>query len=178
MSPYLLREHSARLTENLRNRLDIGNFSCVAGYMANDGEIDLSRAFSWFHENGITVAVPHFRKGEMRFARLTPQQQFVRGAFDILEPDRIESVHLSSIDLMLLPLVAFSTTGNRLGRGGGHYDRMLEPESRPMTLGIAHEFQLNDEFSTKLTDVSLDAVVTEQQWRLFSAAAGKVLREN
>ncbi len=178
MSPYLLREHSTRLTQRLRNRLDISNFSCVAGYMANDGEIDLSKAFSWFHEKGITVAVPHFRNGKMEFARLSHQQQFIRGTFGIREPDRIERVNLSSIDLVLLPLVAFSATGNRLGRGGGHYDRMLEKADSPMTLGIAHEFQLNDEFSTNATDVALDAVVTERQWRLFSEAAAKFLREH
>lgn len=177
MSPYQQRENSARLTERLRNRLDTSRFSCIAGYMADDGEVDLAKAFSWFHENAITIAVPHFRDGEMRFARLSPQEQFIRGAFGIREPDHIENVKLSTIELILLPLVAFSTSGNRLGRGGGHYDRMLEQANRPMTLGIAHEFQLNDEFSTNETDVALDAVVTEQQWRVFSETTGKFLRE-
>lgn len=177
MSPHLQHEHSARLTEKLRNRLDLSRTRCVAGYMADDGEIDLSRAFAWFHANGIAVAIPHFRDGEMRFARVVPNQQFVRGSFGIWEPDRIENMQLCTFDLMLLPLVAFSSTGNRLGRGGGHYDRALEQTEHPMTLGIAHEFQLNDEFCTNDTDVSLDAVVTEQQWRLFSDTARRVLGE-
>ena len=145
--------------------------------MADDGEIDLSRAFAWFHEHGIALAVPYLRDGEMRFARVTPNQKFVRGSFGIWEPDRIENVQLCTFDVMLVPIVAFSSTGNRLGRGGGHYDRALEPTEHPMTLGIAHEFQLNDEFSTNATDVALDAVVTEQQWRLFSNTARKFIRE-
>lgn len=177
MSPHLQHEHSARLTEKLRTRLDLSRTRCVAGYMAHDGEIDLSRAFAWFHRNEIAVAVPHFRDGEMRFARVTPNQQFVRGSFGIWEPDRIENVQVCNFDLMLVPLVAFSSTGNRLGRGGGHYDRVLGQAEHPMTLGIAHEFQLNDEFSTKATDVALDAVVTEQQWRLFSNTARIFIRE-
>lgn len=146
--------------------------------MADDGEIDLSIAFKWFHENGILVVVPYLRNGEMRFARLSANQRLVRGAFGLWEPNDIENVELCAIDLVLLPLVAFSSTGDRLGRGGGHYDRMLEHEDRPITLGVAHEFQLNDEFSTNATDIALDAVVTEQRWRLFSEASSKAIREH
>lgn len=176
MSPHLHYEHSARITERLRDRLNIQRLKCVAGYVADDGEIDLANTFKWFHKNAIPVAIPYLRDGAMKFGRFQPDQIFVRGEFGIWEPELIETVQLTVIDLMLVPLVAFSSEGDRLGRGGGHYDRTLNTKARPFTVGIAHEFQLSDEFSTVETDVSLDAVVTERRWRQFNSGTNPVLR--
>lgn len=178
LAAQLQREHSVKLTERLRTRLDLRRLKCVAGYLADDGEIDLASAFRWFQGNGVSVVVPYLREGKMRFTQIHSGQRFVRGAFGIAEPARIEEAPLSSIDLVLVPLVAFSSKGNRLGRGGGHYDRSLESGDRPVTLGIAHEFQLNDEFCVNPRDVALDAVVTERMWRVFRDEAKLVLVEN
>ena len=176
MSPQLQHEHSTRITEKLRSRLVLKHIGCVAGYMANDGEVDLSNAFKWFQEHGIRVTVPYLREGVMRFALLQPKQRLLRGPFGIREPDYIEQVQMSNIDLILVPLVAFSSVGERLGRGGGYYDRALDIENRPLTLGIAHEFQLSDKFSTSEMDVAMDAIVTENNWRLFNSSMNAVLR--
>lgn len=151
----------------LVDRLDSGNLSCVAGYLANDGEIDLSEAFGWLALNNVDVVVPYLRSGEMRFSLFRRCQRLEVGEWGIQVPEPIEDVDLNFIDLFLVPVVAFSSSGDRLGRGGGYYDRTLCQETNSLIVGVAHEFQLDEGIIAKTTDIPLAAVVTERGWRLF-----------
>ena len=71
--------------------------------------------------------------------------------------------------MVFLPLTAFDARGNRLGQGGGYYDRAFAFRShaehwrRPLLVGLAYEFQHAGELQAKPTDVPLDAVVTERR---------------
>ena len=71
--------------------------------------------------------------------------------------------------MVLAPLVAFDGDGNRLGQGGGYYDRAFAFRKaathwrRPLLVGLAYDFQQAGKLSTKPTDVPLDAVVTERR---------------
>ncbi len=72
------------------------------------------------------------------------------------------------LDLILLPLVAFDNQGNRLGMGGGFYDRTLSSfntrhrMNRPQPIGLAHECQRIDQLKAQTLDIPLDGVITEQ----------------
>ena len=70
-----------------------------------------------------------------------------------------------------MPLVAFDRAGNRLGQGGGYYDRALAGPSdlRPVTIGVAHAFQQVESVPVEPWDVALDAVVTEDGLLDFAA---------
>ena len=63
-------------------------------------------------------------------------------------------------DLLLVPGVAFTDTGNRLGYGGGFYDRFLK-EHPCKTIGIGYDFQLLKELPTEEHDICLDEVITD-----------------
>lgn len=78
------------------------------------------------------------------------------------------------LDLIILPLVAFDLSGNRLGMGGGFYDRTLSFKHQrchwkgPKLIGIAHELQRVDLLPVNDWDIPLDAVITEQKLYQFT----------
>ena len=83
------------------------------------------------------------------------------GAFHIEEPDGDDTVDIDSIDLVIVPAVAYDHRGNRRGRGKGYYDRLLS-RSRAITIGVCYDFQLFDEFETESHDIPVDFVVTDK----------------
>ncbi len=91
--------------------------------------------------------------------------------FGILEPACKPKYWLKprQMDLMLLPLVAFDEAGNRLGMGGGFYDRSLahlklrQHVRKPYLIGLAHECQKAGNVLVQSWDVPLNAIVTEKR---------------
>lgn len=145
--------------------------------MSSEGEIDLTNAFKWLHLKNVAVAVPYVRGGEMRFALYEQDHRLVWGKWGIQVPDPIKDVDIQNIDLFLTPVVAFSSRGDRLGRGGGYYDRTLCLVAQPLVVGIAYEFQMNEGIIATSTDIRLGAVVTEKRWRIFDPDVIRILKE-
>lgn len=80
------------------------------------------------------------------------------GAFSLLQPSA--GAREVTPDIVFVPLVGFTAKGERLGQGGGHYDRWLAEHPRAMTIGMAWDVQLLEALPTEPHDVTLDAVVT------------------
>ena len=79
---------------------------------------------------------------------------------------------LSQLDIVLLPLLAFDDRGNRLGMGGGYYDRLFASRlhrktKQPLRVGLAFDCQQAERLPMQAWDVPLHAVVTESGWRFF-----------
>lgn len=86
------------------------------------------------------------------------------GAFRIMEPTAGQPVDLDSIELIIVPAVAYDINGNRVGRGKGFYDRLLA-DSRASKMGVGYDFQLIDEeIDTDDHDVSVDLIITERRY--------------
>ena len=81
------------------------------------------------------------------------------GAFGIGEPVGDELVDPSSIDLVIVPAVAYDRHGNRVGRGKGYYDRLLS-RMQAVTIGICYDCQLVDSIDTQPHDLPVNIVVT------------------
>jgi 5-formyltetrahydrofolate cyclo-ligase len=73
------------------------------------------------------------------------------------------------IDIIFTPLVAFDAEGNRLGMGGGFYDRTLEnwqQTGRPFPVGLAHDCQQVEMIPTEIWDIPLPALITpSRSWQ-------------
>jgi len=96
--------------------------------------------------------------------------ELISGTWDILEPpktkwdDLSKQLHPEQLDLVIVPGVAFSPQGARLGNGAGYYDRLLNQVRRDCTLiGIAYESQLFEEIQMDSYDIYMDFVLTEKQ---------------
>ena len=103
----------------------------------------------------------------MRFAALAGSLQPNR--VGILEPPRRHtSVSGRSLDVVLVPIVAFGPRGERLGTGGGYYDRAFAylrrraVWSKPALVGLAYHWQRSDELTSRPWDVPLTAVITDR----------------
>lgn len=142
----------------------------VSGYRAVHGELDIDAALILLLERGTTVTVPRVRGEHLEFVRWSEQQATAPGPFGIAEPAEgdivpLDIIPLDAHDVVLAPLVAFDAAGNRLGQGGGFYDRALARcgTHRPVVIGIAHGFQQVDAIPREEWDQPIDAVVTEDE---------------
>jgi 5-formyltetrahydrofolate cyclo-ligase len=101
------------------------------------------------------------------FARAEPRE-LEPGPFGALEPPAgAREVPLDEIDCVVLPGVAFSEDGHRLGRGGGYYDATLARMARAARVGVAFDAQLVPTLPREPHDAALDAIVTEARLLLF-----------
>ena len=148
--------------------------SIVGGYLANDGELDLSVVFERLFAARKTVALPVVLLEERRitFYQHAPERALSTGAYGIREPQRDHPIELARVDVLLTPLVAYDDDGHRLGMGGGYYDRALgalNEADRPVVIGVAHSVQRSaDPLPRQAWDVPLDGVLTEHGWQPFN----------
>jgi len=105
------------------------------------------------------------------FAPINKHTQYKKNTFSIPEPivDSYELINAEELDLVIMPLLGFDLAGNRLGMGGGYYDRcfafkQLKPKN-PVLMGFAYDFQQLDEINAEPWDISLDMIATESVLR-------------
>ncbi len=94
-----------------------------------------------------------------------------KNIYGIKEPSACNpEIKPEDIDIALVPLVAFDSQGNRLGMGGGFYDRTFaykrtSPRSRPRLIGLAHSNQEALSIDSESWDIPLEAIMTEEKFR-------------
>ena len=143
----------------------------VALYLSNDGEIDTDLLIKdlWQRNKQVYLPVLHpLYPGKLTFILYGPQSRMRKNQFGILEPDFRYGRKVSArfLSMVCLPLVGFDEQGNRLGMGGGFYDRTLafmkENHRRPQLVGCAYGFQKVGLLPAESWDIPLHLIVTEQ----------------
>ncbi len=134
----------------------------LAGYMPIRTEIDPRPAMAEAAAHGV-VGVPVIAgEGQpLRFSRWTPGCALVDGPFGARIPAVAEYFEP---EILIVPLVAFDIAGNRLGYGGGFYDRTLErlrARRATLAIGFAYDAQQAEDLPLEATDQPLDMIVTE-----------------
>lgn len=95
----------------------------------------------------------------------------------ILEPEKIDDkISPADLELVLAPLIAFDSSGHRLGTGGGYYDRTFafireRSHQRPLLIGLAYQDQKVKALPSDSWDILLDGIITEQEVVLFARDA-------
>ena len=150
------------------------NSRTIAVYLSNDGEIDLFPLIERAWTMGKRTYLPRIVGPNLWFLPFHARSVLAGNRFSIpepLEPAR-RRIRPLFLDLVLLPLVAFDESGNRLGMGGGYYDRTFAAVRYrtawpgPRRIGVAYELQCVDPLPVADWDVPLDAIVTEQATRI------------
>jgi 5-formyltetrahydrofolate cyclo-ligase len=157
----------------------------IAFYVPNDGELDvmplLERAWTRRKRCFLPVLDP-LPPPRLRFLPYETGDRLIANRFGIPEPERAarDRIDAAALDLILLPLVAFDEAGNRLGMGGGFYDRTLgfllrrRHWHRPVCYGVAFEFQRIERITAAAWDVPLDGCLTEiREYRFKRRSAGR-----
>lgn len=143
----------------------------VALYLPNDGELDPRPLMRALTLRGVACYLPvlhRHRPGRLQFARWRPGMRFHCNRFRIPEPAYAPRREATALDVILMPLVAFDQSGNRLGMGGGFYDRTLAPRrNRAILIGLAHATQYYPGLPAQPWDVPLDGIITDRGLRRF-----------
>lgn len=158
-------EASARIRERIGAIDAVCKARCILGFAPLDTEPDIAPLLESLRERGCLVLLPRTIAGtcDMEAVELT-------GSIADLEQDEMgvriprgsTVIDRSEIDLALIPGVAFDHRGNRLGRGGGFYDRFLASAPQLNTIGVCFDLQLIKELPIEAHDRQVDHVSTER----------------
>ena len=151
----------------------------IALYLASDGEIDPLLLGDRAAHAGKQLYLPVLRgntHNKLWFAEYRSGDRLKCNRFNIQQPDirRRPPVSPWGLDLILLPLVGFDDKGNRIGMGGGFYDRTLAYLNhrvhwqRPLLIGVAHECQKLPFIDPQPWDIALDGVISERNFYLIT----------
>jgi 5-formyltetrahydrofolate cyclo-ligase len=141
----------------------------LACYVSYGSEVDTHPLITRALSDGKTVAVPHcvMKTHEMKMLTLSHFPDDLHpGTMGILEPDPAVSPELApdAIDLIVVPGVGFTKRGERLGYGGGFYDRyLLKLKATAHLVALVPEFLLFDALPTEAHDLRIPTLITEKR---------------
>ena len=102
-------------------------------------------------KDGISIIVTVYNK-----------EPFIKNALNILEPEN--PIKIKEVDVFLVPGVAFTASGKRLGRGGGYYDKLLSKYPDTLKIGITFNERIMQDLPTESHDISMDYVFTNDKY--------------
>lgn len=153
-------EASSRVIERLEQMEWFREAKTVLIYYPIHNEIDLLPLVKKYkHEKTLLFPVTHRKTIDACPYRGNALMK--RGKFNIPEPQT--EPYKGKIDLILIPGVAFDRKCNRLGRGGGYYDRFLCKQRHSKLIGVGYDFQIVDEVPTERNDMRLQGVIVPSQ---------------
>ena len=157
------RRHAAAITRHALAHLT--GAETVGVYLARDGEVDLTALVDACWQRKIAVGLPVVMGNEMTFAAYRRAAELRENRYGIPEPAVVEQMRPS---IIFAPLVAFGDDGQRLGMGGGYYDRYFASAPNAKRIGVAHGCQRADTLPANPWDMPLQAVITEDGWHWFA----------
>jgi len=144
-----------------KNRLNLKNFG---GYYPSNYEIDDLDVLNLLEKKNFKVSLPIIKKdNQMNFYRWSRSDPLRVNKFGIPKP---VSSKIFYPDILLVPLVAYDNNLNRLGYGGGYYDRFiekLEKTKKIIKIGLAFSFQKISSIPIDQYDKRLDFIITEKE---------------
>ncbi|MDQ9090991.1 5-formyltetrahydrofolate cyclo-ligase [Pseudoalteromonas haloplanktis] len=159
-------------TQHLKQQKKVKN-AHIGIYFSNDAELDTSLLIKdlWSKNHHLYLPVIHpFNGTTLYFQRYEENSPMKANRYGILEPklNCSQICPLAELDYLLMPLVAFDDNGNRLGMGGGFYDKTLaryekENWQKPQLIGLAHQCQHVTSLPVESWDVPLNYIITPQK---------------
>ena len=147
----------------------------VGLYLHAFGEINTQQIIEYCFAQHKQVYLPMIcsMNQQLHWVRISKQQyrnkRFSHHPLGMQEPMASRAMHVSKLDVLIMPLLACDVYGTRIGMGGGFYDKTLaSAPNKPLRLGIAHDFQLVQErLPRQVWDQPLDILITPLHMRLF-----------
>ena len=179
LSEEAVKKNSEIIANNLRNSPEYLQATHIAYYLPIRGEADPTliapsqQELASTHPTDKYFYLPVLKKNNetgLHFIQVTNNTRFETNKYGITEPvfHSNDLIQPDQLDLVVMPLVNFDLLGNRIGMGGGFYDRTFafkqsSTSKKPLLMGYAYEFQRVDQLEPKPWDVKLDGVVTDKR---------------
>ena len=163
------KKNSKKLKINFKNLLDILKNENIkgkniGGYYPYNHEVDVIEILREFEKKKYLISLPKIKGNfQMNFFKWSLNNPLIINEYGIPEP---ASNKKSYPDILLVPLVAFDSKLNRIGYGGGFYDRYIKKIKRKkkiITIGLAFSFQRVKMIKTNKFDIKLDYIFTEKK---------------
>ncbi|XJZ26224.1 5-formyltetrahydrofolate cyclo-ligase [Bacillota bacterium Lsc_1132] len=165
LSKPLYEDYSYEIAKRLYEESAWKDASVIGITISNPPEVDTYQIIRKTWEQGKQVAVPkcHPEEKRLTFHILSRFSQLESVFFGLFEPiEKTIRVDASEIDLLLVPGLAYTPEGYRLGFGGGYYDRFLLSYSGE-TISLAFDFQVIREFPVEAHDIPVAKIITNKQ---------------
>lgn len=134
----------------------------IAIYCAFNQEVDTYGLMEhWFWDKSKRIVCPKIINQKMVFIEIKSFDDLEKGTLQILTPIGETIVPKESIDLVLVPLLAFDDHFHRVGYGKGYYDRYLK-DYTGLKIGLAYQFQRTESVHSDQYDIALDGIITEE----------------
>lgn len=173
LTPTQQKIAATALSQQLSQTNEFQRAQRIAYYLANDGEISPQALINQAQRRGKSTYLPvlhPLKYNRLYFAQHHPRQALRKNRFGIAEPSLAKAERAApwTLDIILLPLVGFDRSGNRLGMGAGFYDRTLarlhnSGLKRPLLIGLAHHCQEVAGIDAQSWDIPLDIITTDQE---------------
>ncbi len=152
-----------KLIRNIHYKVNLSKNKIIGGYFPINFEFDCLQILKKFYFEGYTVSLPIIkRKCQMDFHKWDVDDPLIISSLGIPQPLKSKKVYP---DILFVPIVAFDKYRNRIGYGGGFYDRYLEKISRIkkcVTIGLAFSHQKVNKIEIETFDKKLDLILTEK----------------
>lgn len=166
-SPTVAASSSADLCLRVKTSSAWQNARAILLFFPVASEPDIAPLLDDALAAGKLLALPRFNSATNAYEAvrvIDPVRELATGPFQVREPvAACPVVPFNRLDLALVPGLGFDARGHRLGRGKGHYDRLLAGFTG-MKIGVAFDFQIVAEVPREAHDIALDAVVTPTRW--------------
>ena len=150
------------IIDNLSNKINLSKNKIIGGYFPINFEIDCLQILKKFYSKGYGISLPIIKRNhQMDFYKWCPNDPLTTSSFGIPQPLKLKKVYP---DIIFVPMVAFDKYRNRIGYGGGFYDRYLEKISqikKCTTIGLAFSHQKVNKINIDNFDRKLDLILTE-----------------
>lgn len=161
-----IKDKSILISDNFFNTEYYINAKSIFIYLNINSEVrtDIIINRAWNDNKKIAVPVLTEKPHEMLFAEIHNFQCLKKNKLGILEPD-IKSSDIIKSDIntvIVVPGLVYSNDKNRIGYGGGYYDKYLSENQYMKSVGIAFDFQVLEEIPTEGNDIILDSVISEK----------------
>lgn len=159
MTPEQIETASRRLGELFINTPQYKNAKTIYGYLPYNQEVRTVPMLEQALRDGKRVAVPKCYGDEMKFIYMDDLSKVEPGYANIPEPIADDPVAEDKTALVLMPGLAFTEKGDRMGYGGGFYDKFLAAEPEHPTVALCYSFQMVDTLPTAEYDIPVDCVL-------------------
>ncbi len=160
-----VNKRSKLIFENLKKFPIFLSANVIHTYISSKkNEVDTVEIIKYLLSSGKKVIVPVVDKERkiLLHSELESLSELKPSTFGILEPEIIKEVDIERIDLVLVPAVAVDRRGNRIGFGGGYYDKFLNQVRCPK-VALVYDFQVVEEIIPSPGDVPVDFIITENE---------------
>lgn len=144
----------------LLNLSEIRQAFCVYCYASLPGEVGTWRFIEALLRQGKYIAVPKVKGKELEFYSISGKKDFEEGVMGIMEP-KVSCLKIRDPQApVIVPGIAFDREGNRIGYGGGYYDRFFQREPHHRRIAVAYDFQILDRIPPEAHDKPVDCIIT------------------